>query len=321
MAISSPNRLWTVFETARGENLLEVPVSSWPILSPIEKERAERQEFCDLPDLWVYEFQEKWKGPPFAICRGQRASLESLRIGFVGTRAASGYGLEMTRFFCKIFANLGVTVISGGALGIDSAAYDAVIEERGSTCVVLPCGIDIVYPPRHKELFESVFDSGCLISRFPSGTLTRDHTLLLRNEVVAALSKALVVCEAPTGSGSIVTAQAAMKMGIPVFVIPGPAHQESFRGSHELIRSGATLCDDPSQVIDALGLIPNLKSSHKAKQGDEALVLAVLSGIARNLESIAESADLSVDRTLSALTMLEIDGAVSRFAGGYALKP
>jgi len=142
-----------------------------------------------------------------------------------------------------------------------------------------------------------------------------------RNRLVAELCKALVVIEAPAGSGSLITAKAAMELGKPVFVVPGPVNQDTFKGSHAMIRNGATLVDDPTQVLEAIGIDMKTVTRSNSLVGDELAVFELLAGLAMSPEMISHESGLSTSEVLSALTMLEIEGLAVRNHEGYSRKP
>lgn len=258
--------------------------------------------------------------PPCLFVLGDVSCVTRPLVGLVGTRSVSSYGANMAQWFARDLSRAGACVVSGGAIGVDATAHQAVLDDGGTTVCVLPCGVDVVYPSRHRRLFEAVRERGCLVSAYPCSTSQYDYRLLTRNKLIAALSSGLVIVEAPEASGSLTTAHAALAIGRPVFVVPGPAGTSGFRGSHDLIRNGACLVDDPDQVIKALGLNRPAIGQTVAKEGDEAALLACLSPIPLSVEALASGTGLPPEKLLTALTMLELEGSVTKTPEGYALR-
>ena len=238
-------------------------------------------------------------------------------IGIVGTRSATSYGRVCARKFAEEFARHGVTVVSGGAVGIDAEVHQGAIDSNGRTVAVLANGVDHVYPSANAGLFEKIKESGCLVSQFALGTKPADYKFILRNQLIAALCHAVVVIQAPLKSGAIRTAGFAAEMGREVFVVPGPIDQFGFQGSHSLIRDGATFVDHPMQVLEQLGIEFQLTKQATA-DGLAAQILATLDSEAKPVEKIVELTGLPTSEVLSELTLLELDGFVLRDPGGFS---
>ena len=255
---------------------------------------------------------------PAAIAvAGDSTCLHGLCIGIVGTRSATSYGRVCARKFAEEFARHGVTVVSGGAVGIDAEVHSGALDAGGKTVAVLANGVDHVYPSANAALFERIKSGGCLISQFALGTKPADYKFILRNQLIAALCHAIVVIQAPLKSGAIRTAGFAAEMGREVFVVPGPIDQFGFQGSHSLIRDGATLVDHPMQVLEQLG-IDFQTTTQAPSTGVAAEILAVLDSQAKPVEKIVELTGLTTSEVLSELTLLELDGNVLRDPGGFS---
>jgi len=264
-------------------------------------------------------FHEASGTSPGLFALGDTELLKRPCVAIIGTRGATTYGKACAIKFAEALSLQGVTIISGGAMGIDTAAHEGALAVGGNTVAVLPSGIDVAYPAVNANLFDRIKSKGCLISQFGLGRKAQFHSPLVRNVTVSALSHAVVVIEAPGKSGSIHTASQAGDMGREVFVVPGPIDRPSFIGSHNLLRDGATLVWHPDQVLDALGLNRSKKKKAPALVGDAGTILATLTGDALPAERIVEVTGLDAHIVLSELTMLEIEGRVFRDAGGYSL--
>ncbi|HJP84196.1 MAG TPA: DNA-processing protein DprA [Fimbriimonadaceae bacterium] len=243
-------------------------------------------------------------------------------VAIVGTRGASTYGKAVAMKFAEAFARAGITVVSGGAIGIDGAAHKGALAVGGKTIAVLAGGVDRWYPAIHRGLFQQTRESGCLISQFACGVKPNPYRFLQRNCLIAGLSRATVVIEAPERSGAIYTANRANEMGRHVFVVPANIENINFRGSHALIRDGAVLVDHPDLVMDALGVLPSETIEETSPISEIASkILSNLSTTPLAVEFILDRTGLPMSDVIGELTLLELEGRIIHDAGGYALKP
>jgi DNA processing protein len=252
---------------------------------------------------------------------GNRECLDQPTVGIVGTRGASAYGKAAANKFAESLALAGVTVVSGGAAGIDAAAHIGAIEAGGQTVAVLGTGIEQAYPAMNRDLFRRIREHGCLISQFAAGAKPRTYRFPVRNHMIAALSHAVIVVEAPSKSGALITASAAAEMGRQVFVVPANITNISFQGSHALIRDGAALVDHPDQVLEALSLAPGSQRSLIFESNEaQNKIIKALSTSPMTSERIATETGIDTNELLSELTLLEIDGRIGRESGLFVLK-
>ncbi len=190
--------------------------------------------------------------PPVLYVQGSPEAAGYASVGVVGTRAPSEYGREMTRLLCRGLAAAGVVVVSGMARGIDRHAHEAALDGGGWTVAVLGSGVDVPYPPEHRELSRRIEGSGAVLSEHPLGTRPLSHHFPSRNRLISGLSLGVVVVEATERSGSLITARWALEQDREVFAVPGPARASRSRGPHRLIRQGAKLVEDVSDVIEEI---------------------------------------------------------------------
>ncbi len=273
----------------------------------------------DPPD---YRVEDPRFFAPVLFGIGQRPKPGALRVGIVGTRSASPYGLACAKKFGEGLAAMGIEVVSGGALGIDTASHQGALAVDGVTHVVLPSGIDVTYPPANKSLFERIRVRGSLLSQNATGSPAIAHRIPERNPTIAALSDVLVVIEAPEKSGSLQTALAAAEQNKTVLVVPGPVTLDGFRGSHRLIRDGATLVTHPFHVAEELGIDPvaPMESVQPANEL-QAAILAALDAVPVATDKIAERVGMDTATIAAELTEMELEGLVMRAGIGYSLKP
>lgn len=259
--------------------------------------------------------------PPALWIWGDAECLRRPTVAIVGTRNASTYGKAVAQRFASSLAMAGVTIVSGGALGIDAAAHRGALEGGGQTAAVLITGVDRAYPREHVQLFNHIRANGCLVSQFPLGATKPawDTRPLARNQTIAAMSQCILVIEAPSKSGALTTATAANELGRPVFVVPANIDNLSFKGSHYLIRDGATLVDHPEQILEVMGIqAKTLDRDESGTTETQKRILSVLTTDPLASEFIVERTGLSAAEVMSELTMLELEGLVLRDAGGYA---
>lgn len=257
--------------------------------------------------------------PPALATWGDVEALRGRTVAIVGTRGASTYGKAVAYKFSEAFARAGVTVISGGALGIDAASHKGALRSGGKTAAILATGVDGVYPHAHGGLFREIRESGgVLVSAYAFGSRLADYKFLHRNVLIAALSDAVLVVEAPTRSGALRTASAAAELGREVFVVPANVDARGFGGSFGLLRDGATLAVHPDDVLESLDL---QAAPAAAADAPESRLLAAMSSEAMLPEQLVVATGMDPSDILAELTMLELDGRVIRDGGRYALVP
>jgi DNA processing protein len=197
--------------------------------------------------------------PPVALWVRGTARLDELAdrsVAIVGSRASTAYGEHVAGELGHRLGERGWTVVSGGAYGIDAAAHRGALAAEAPTVVVLACGVDRPYPAAHGALFHRITETGLLVSEWPPGCAPLRHRFLVRNRLIAALTRGTVVVEAAARSGAQATAQRARRLGREVLVVPGPVTSAMSVGAHELLRDtevGATLVASADHVIEAVG--------------------------------------------------------------------
>jgi len=243
--------------------------------------------------------------------RGRAEILATPAIAIVGARAATRSARTVARRLAYDLARAGVTIVSGLARGIDGEAHRGALEAGGASVAVLPGGLDAVTPRHHAELAESLCVRGGLLSERASGPPPFRATFLERNRLIAALSAATVVVEAATRSGALGTAACARRLGRAVLAVPGDVDRETSRGTHALIRAGATLCECAGDVLKAIGggACPG------GAAPPEARLHGALQAAPRGVDELAVAAGLAVDETLALLLQFEWAGAAVALPG------
>ena len=259
--------------------------------------------------------------PPVLYARGRVELLRLPALAIVGSRNASAQGMRNAESFARALSANGICIVSGLALGIDAAAHRGALQEAGSSIAVLGCGIDVIYPRRNAELFETLAASGLLLSEFGLGTPPLSGHFPRRNRIIAGLSRGCLVVEAALASGSLITARIAVDMGRDVFAIPGSIHSPLSKGCHRLIKQGAKLVDDVADILDELGIARAAirpQSAAPELDPEEARVLNAMGHDPCEFDALVARTGMAVDRVMAILTQLELAGRVSRSAqGGY----
>lgn len=324
----SPLRAWEFGRRLERESLGPQDVLTHPSLSSVEAQRAASAPKVTpllsqglrsvLPDDYPPLLQELPVPPPAVFCWGDWDVVHLPTAAIVGTRSASAYGKAVAMKFAEALARAGVTIVSGGALGIDAAAHKGAMSVGGKTVAVLAGGVDKVYPAVHGGLFTQIRQSGCLVSQFAVGARPNAYKFLVRNGLIAALSQVTILIEAPMRSGALRTAHNANELGRQVFVVPANIDNLNFAGSHALIRDGATLVDHPEQVLEEMGLKPvSERAKPVAVTGPAQLIMDALTTEPLSVEKLVEITGLDPSNLLSELTMLEVEGVAMREDRGY----
>ena len=274
---------------------------------------------------------------------------EEVAIAMVGTRDGTPYGIHCAEKLGYELAQQGGMVVSGMAKGIDAAAMRGALRAGGFTCGVLGGGVDVVYPAENRRLYEDIAATGVLLSEYPPQTRPEAWHFPVRNRILSGLSVAAVVVEAPAKSGALITAGNAVEQGREVFAVPGPIDAEGRRGCNRLIRDGAGLAADASDILreygerfpgklnceDAREEAP--KEGYEAPQRKEARPVAPSYSIKRDgggltddqiallwllseetpaiVDDLIDQSGIPTRRVLSALTMLEMEELVAQHSG------
>lgn len=250
-------------------------------------------------------------------------------VAVVGARAATNYGTHVASTLGSDLAATGWTVVSGGAFGVDAAAHAGALAVHGVTVAVLACGIDVAYPPRHDALFARIAADGLLVSEVPPGAAPHRTRFLVRNRLIAALTRGTVVVEAAVRSGSLSTAREAEKLGRPVLGVPGPVTSEMSAGVHRELRRGAVLVQNAAEVAEAVGelgtdLAPEPVGALDARDRLDPLARRVLDAVPvrrpATLDSVARTAGVAPAEAQASLGLLELDGWVESGPGGWRLR-
>ena len=205
--------------------------------------------------------------PPALWIAGQRECLDPPGVAIVGSRAGTSYALTVAEQLAADLAACGVTIVSGLARGVDSAAHRGALSAGGTTIAVVGCGADVVYPAEHAALTRDIIRTGAVVSELLPGTDPRPHFFPRRNRIISGLVRAVVVVEAGEKSGSLITARCALEQGRDVLAVPGNVLSGRNRGGHALLKDGARLVESADDVLEELGLMRGTGRTAEAAPG------------------------------------------------------
>ncbi len=297
----------------------------------------------DYPEVLKHIFTP----PALLYMKGKIPGWDDLfMIGVVGTRSATDYGINATTEICTDLAKRGVTLVSGFATGIDSAATKSAVNLGAYSVSVCASGLDVNYPKKNNDLREAVLKNGIFLSEYPPGFLPLKWTFRPRNRIIAGLSQGVLVAEAPKKSGALITANRALEENRDVFCIPGEINDKNFEGNKELIRSGAKVVFTADDIISEYPYyrnklnpvygekpsepfveepVPKSYTQHKKKEaerlgpitkaGTEAEILKLLTDKNMHIDEIIREMGVSPNSFNTAVLMLEMSGDIKRLPG------
>lgn len=274
-------------------------------------------------------FRDIAQSPAVLFFRGERSALDGRGVALVGSRKASARGIGFARSLAGDLAAVGVAVVSGAALGIDTAAHRGALDGGGATVAVLGTGLDVSYPPGNAKLLDEIASGGCVVSEQFFGTPPLKHVFPQRNRLISGLSHAVVVVEAAERSGALITARWALEQGRDVGAVPGFPGDPRSRGTNRLIKSGAFPVESAHDVLEAVpAIVPPeggrpptapLRTTRTAACGLSADALAVLEAVGSSpvdVDSLSRHLGLEAGVVLGLLLDLELRGLVDRDASG-----
>lgn len=273
-------------------------------------------------DAYPRLLKETADPPVFLSYRGDLSALDHPTVAVVGTRDMSPYGERLTEWIVPPLVRAGCTTVSGLAYGVDAVVARSTIEASGATVAVLGSGLGAIYPKDHDRLAATIVASGgLLLSEYPFSEGPLQHAFPARNRIVAGLSLATVVVEAPAQSGALITARLALEENRDVFACSGQAFDPHFDGCHRLIAEGqAQLLRAPEDVLRTMGVVAPASGERRAYEpvsADEAAVYAALTTLPASMDDLVQKTGKTAGELAGTLTMLEIAGAVAKVGAGW----
>jgi len=279
--------------------------------------------------------------PPVLYIKGTLTRADNLCISIVGSRRCSLYGQEQSSRFAHFLASAGFTICSGMARGIDTAAHQGALSANGRTIAVQGCGLDNIFPPENKKLFELIAESGACISELPLQYEPLSENFPPRNRIIAGLSLGTIVVEAGLGSGALITATAALENNREVMAVPGKIDSPLSKGAHRLIKDGAKLIETVKDVMEALGYIGEQLEEHVSEAAkrafekvktplfdisqlklsrDEKTIYGYLSKEPMHVEQIITDTRLAPGNINAGLVSLRLKGLIKQLPGSLFIK-
>ncbi|MFF3908562.1 DNA-processing protein DprA [Streptomyces sp. NPDC001848] len=285
---------------------------------------------CPGSAEWPAQLDDLGDARPIGLWVRGRPSLRmwALKsVAVVGARACTEYGAHIAATLAADLAERGWVVVSGGAYGIDGAAHRGVLGATGATVAVLACGVDRPYPRGHSRLIGRIAEQGLVVGELPPGEHPTPSRFIVRNRIIAALTRGTVVVEAAHRSGSLVTARAAGRLGRFVIGVPGPATSALSAGVHELLRGDAVLVTDAADVVELVGdmgeLAPDRRGPVLPRDLLEPAARRVLAALpahgTASAHAIARGAQTTQDDAVGRLYELRSLGYVERHGDGWKL--
>jgi len=254
--------------------------------------------------------------PPYGLFyKGNIGLLEDRIVAIIGSRNCSNYGMEVTKLLTKELNSYNITIISGGAKGIDTVAHKTTLETNGKTIVVLGCGIDIAYPSQNSALFKKIEEKGLILSEFPPGTKPFSYNFPRRNRIISGLSEVVIVAEAAEKSGSLITANYAAEQGKDVLVVPGSIFLKGCKGCNMLIKDGANVISSLEDLRNELGLYKknnvNLLSPVKQK------ILSIINQEPVHIDELVNKSYIDREDLFKVLFEMQIGKEIVFLPGDY----
>ncbi len=259
--------------------------------------------------------------PPVVLfARGDLLPADEFSVAIVGSRRATAYGRGVAERLARELAEVGFTVVSGCARGVDTAAHHGALAAGGRTIAVLGCGVDVAYPASNRGLIEKITRSGAVLSEFAPGIQPDGWRFPARNRIISGLSKGVIVVESPANSGSIITVNYALEQGREVFAVPGSVESGLSSGCHRLLKEGAGLVETARDVLEALGMTDLKPRADAAPAPDlspmEDRLLDIVGFDGRPADDLIAESGRAPAEVNAALMMLELHGLVRKLPGG-----
>ncbi|MBI2948220.1 MAG: DNA-protecting protein DprA [Verrucomicrobia bacterium] len=311
-------------------------ISLWESGVDLQGELRRIQEFgCHVltqaDELYPELLRQIYDPPIVLYVKGRLTEKDKNAVAMVGSRMTTQYGVEVARKLAYQLAYIGVTVVSGGARGIDTAAHQGALSAKGRTIAVLGTGINLVVPPENAELFERIAANGAVITQFPFNRTADKQSFPIRNRIVAGMTLGTVVVEANLTSGALITANMAVDYGRQLFAVPGRIDSPRSKGCHELIKKGAKLCEGAEDILSEFeylfpqtnrlpapnesGVLPALTLSE-----NEQKVYAALEEEPTAIDDVIRQSGLPASAASVALLSLEMKRLVKQLPGKLFVK-
>lgn len=274
-------------------------------------------------DTYPYNLKNIYSPPILFFAKGNIKPEDINAIAIVGSRNATAYGLKVAYDLARQLSQIGITVVSGMARGVDTAAHKGAIDGGGRTIAVLGCGLDVIYPPENKNLMNKITENGAVVSEYLLNTPPDAKHFPARNRIISGLCLGVVVIEANIRSGSLITADFALEQNREVFAIPGQIFSKSSQGTNNLIKQGAKIVTKVEDILEELNIeiIESLNINieetnvHNNLSDEENIIYSKISNLPIHLESIMKYTGFTIGKINTIITMLELKGLITQLPG------
>ena len=261
------------------------------------------------------------ESPGCIYLKGRLPDPVEMTVGIIGARDGTEYGKMVARTLAKELSEYGISIISGMAYGIDTAAHEGALLGGGKTYAVLGCGVDICYPAINKKLYSKIQEEGGIISEYPEGSPPLPHHFVARNRLIAGLSDILIVVEAKERSGTFITVDRALEQGKQVFVVPGRITDPLSRGCNKLLMEGASLCLSKDDILSCFSIEAGKDNEKKPNlRGEEKRIYNALDIEGKHIDALYKELEIPLQSLYSVLVKLEIEGYCESFSSSYYRK-
>lgn len=278
-------------------------------------------------DLYPNALLNIYDSPYIIYYKGKLIEEDSIKIGIVGARRCSTYGKNVAEYFARRLSEHNVTIVSGMARGVDTAAHKGAIKGNGQTAAILGCGVNVCYPSENIYLMRNILKSGCVISEYPMDAAPVAGNFPQRNRIISGLCDGLLIVEATERSGSLITADSALEQGKDVFAVPGKIFDPLSDGTNRLIKMGAKPVSDIEDILEEYIDIKNRLNSKdiereitRSMDEGEKIVYACIGIEPVQLDLIIRQIPMSIDELNFNLIKLEIKGFIEQLPNRYYVK-
>lgn len=311
------NNMKTISEKVRSEIINKKNKTYFDnVMENIEKNNVKIVSILD--ENFPKRLKDIYSCPKVLYVRGDMLKKEENLIAIVGSRKATAYGKHITNKLSNELSDLGITLVSGMAKGVDTEAHLAYVKREKRNIAVLGCGVDVVYPKSNRYIYEKIIENGSVISEFPLATQPLRHNFPQRNRIISGLSSGVIVVEANEKSGSLITAHQAAEQGREVFAVPGNINSIYSKGTNLLIKDGAKIVLGIEDIVEEIREFKNLKSSEAKTKIDYSNLgkdeVEIISCIEEPIHTdlICLKTGMSISNVNSILTILEMKGIVKK---------
>ena len=280
-----------------------------PLAGADSSKNTNIREILAMESAFPERLREIPDSPSCIYCKGRLPEKDEHTVGIIGARDGTDYGKAVARKLAGELSEYGISIISGMAYGIDSAAHLGALEAKGRTYAVLGCGVNICYPSVNYRLYQKIMEKGGIISEYAPGAPPLPHHFVERNRLIAGLSDILLVVEAKEKSGTFITVDRALEQGKQVFAVPGRITDPLSKGCNKLIREGAAVCLSKEDILECFSIDSEKESTRRLSlEGEERKVFEALDLEKKHVDILSRELSMPLKSLYAILLQLELAG-------------